>query len=328
MPLAGLVLLLGGCSAAAVPTAVRSVGASPAAAMQTPAATPAPGVTASPSMTADLQGRLLFSRFIEATHTFSGMFVSRPDGSGETPVPLPGPEGGGRWSRSGTQIAVMTVLPDGRIGTAIIGPDESVARVFQIPDPTLNVSCTVWSPDDARLACEAWDDGNPARDGIYTVRASDGGDLQRLTTPPAGLKDLPGDYAPDGQFVFQRHPGDEGDGPLLLVDAGGGEPRQLSPSLMEDAGRFSPDGSAIVTSGQGHLEVIDLHGTVVHRIEVPGAYLFGPVWSPDGTRIAFSMSRSGPFAEIYTSLPDGADQQQVTSTPDNEIGIDWAAEGG
>ena len=222
----------------------------------------------------------------------------------------------------------MTVLPDGRIGTAIIGSDGSVARVLAIPDPTLNVSCTVWSRDDTRLACESWDDANPSRGGIYTVRASDGGDLQRLTSPPDGFKDLPGDFAPDGSFVFKRYPGDEGPGPLLLVDASGHEPRQLSPSAMEDAGRFSPDGSAIVTSAGGHLEVLDLDGTVVHRIEVPGSSLFGPAWSPDGTRIAFSLSSSGPFADIYTSLPDGTDRQQVTRTSENEIAIDWVAEDG
>jgi hypothetical protein len=129
-------------------------------------------------------GRLMFSRFDEATHSFLSTHTILPDGSDETEIPLPGPEGGGRWSRSGTEIAVMTILPDERIGTAIIAPDGTVQRVLDIPDDTLNAVCVVWSPDDRRLACEAWDDGDPSRSGIYTVRASDGGDLQRLTTPP------------------------------------------------------------------------------------------------------------------------------------------------
>jgi hypothetical protein len=33
-------------------------------------------------------------------------------------------------------------------------------------------------------------------------------------------------------------------------------------------------------------------------------------------------------AEIYTSLPDGTDRQQVTATADNEIGVDWGVDGG
>ena len=267
---------------------------------------------------------LLFSRFIEATHTFTGMFVSQTNGSGEIAVPLPGPEGGGRWSRSGTQIAVMTVLADKRIGTAIIAPDGTVLRVLEIPDMTLNVSCTVWSRDDARLACEAWDDADPSRDGIYTIRTSDGEDLQRLTTPPDGMKDLPGDYSPTGQLVFKRHTGDEGPGPLLLVDANGSEPRLFYNGLMEDAGRFTFDGQFVVTSMGGSLLVIKLDGTVLHEISADGKYLFGPTWSPDGTRIAFSMTTTGQAsAEVYTSLPDGTDRQQVTQTADNEIGVDW-----
>jgi hypothetical protein len=275
-------------------------------------------------------GQLLFSRFIEATHTFTGMFVSQADGSGESAVPLPGPEGGGRWSRSGQQIAVMTVLADGRIGTAIIASDGKVLRVFTIPDATLNVSCTIWSRDDKRLACEAWDDSNSSRNGIYTVRATDGGDLQRLTTPPAGMHDLPGDFSPDGQLVFKRHTGDEGPGALMLVAASGGEPHLLyNERMMEDEGRFSPDGHSVATSTNGTLVVLSLDGKVLSEIAENGKYLFGPAWSPDGTRIAFSMSPLGQAsADIYTSLPDGSDRQQVTKPPDNEIGVDWGVGGG
>lgn len=272
---AGLAATLVGCSGGAV----KQTTAPPTGtATETPPAT-------------DLGGRLLFSRFTESTHTFTGMYICRPDGSAETPVPLPGPEGGGRWSRSGKQIAVMTILADGRVGTAIIAPDGTVLRVLKIPDATLNLGPGPWSLDDARIACEAWDDADPSRNGIYSVRASDGGDLRRMTSPPNGMHDLPGDYSPDGQLVFKRNPGDEGPGPLMLVDASGGKPRSLIKAPMEDAGRFSPDGRSVLSSSDWHIEVIDLDGKVLNRFTVAGAHLFGAVWSPDGTRIAFSMGR-------------------------------------
>ena len=65
----------------------------------------------------------------------------------------------------------------------------------------------------------------PSRAGIYAVDAEDGGDLERLTTPPAGLSDLPGDFAPDGWFVFKRYSADEGTGPQMVLPAGGASPR-------------------------------------------------------------------------------------------------------
>jgi Tol biopolymer transport system component len=201
-----------------------------------------------------------------------------------------------------------------------------VLRVLVIPDATLNLPCTVWSADDTRLACEAWDDADASRSGIYTVRASDGGDLQRLTTQPANKHDFPGDYSSAGQFVFKRNNGDESPGPLMLVDANGGEPRLLYDGPMEDPGRFSPDGRSVVSSTSGSLVVIDLDGKVLHKISVNGAYLFGPVWSPDGTRIAFSVATRGPFADIYSSLPDGTEYRQVTNTADNEIAVDWGVD--
>ena len=155
----------------------------------------------------------MFAQFVEATHTFTGMFVSRADGSDESEVPLPFTEGDGAWSRSGTEIAVATLLADERSGTAIIAPDGTVLRVLDVPDPTLNLPCASWSPDDTRLACEGWDDADPTRAGIHTVGASDGGDLQRLTIPPEGMTDFAGDFSPAGQVVFKRSVGDEVPGP-------------------------------------------------------------------------------------------------------------------
>jgi sugar lactone lactonase YvrE len=315
------------CAPQVAPTPISSTAPPELATEAVPS--PKPTITPEPSptliaTTTKFDGRLLFSRFAEASHTFTGMFVAQTDGSAETAVPLPWEEGWGRWSRSGKEIAVPTQLADERIGTAIITTDGTVLRVLAIPDPTLNLVCTVWSGDDTRLACEGWDDTDSSRNGIYAVRASDGSDIQRLTTSPAGKHDLPGDFSPDGQFVFKRHSGDEGPGPLLLVDANGGEPRLLYDGLMEDPGRFSPDGRFVVTSSNGRIMVIDLDGQVVHTINIDDHFAFGPAWSPDGTRIAFSVTTPGVYAaEIYTSRLDGTDRQHVTNTADNEINVDW-----
>lgn len=271
----------------------------------------------------NLAGHLLFSRFDESTHTFLSTHISRADGSGETEVAMPGPEGGGRWSWSGDDIAVMTVLPDDRIGTAIIKPDGTIKRVLKIPDASLNLVCTVWSPDDKRLACEGFDETNPLRSGIYSVRSSDGGGLVRLTKTPADLVDLPGDYSPDGtQFLFKRTT-EEDPGPLMVVPAAGGQTKPLSDLLVEDPGRYSRDGNTILTSSDGYIVLLNAAGLEISRFaHEEGTYLFGATWSPDDSHIAYS-GNTGSASDIYTSLPDGTDQHQVTSTTDNEIRVEW-----
>lgn len=157
------------------------------------------------------------------------------------------------------------------------------------------------------------------------MRSSDGGDLQRVTSAPAGMNDELGDYSPDGQLVFIRVTGPEPPGLLLLINQNGGEPHPLSKRPMGDTGRVSPDGRLVVTSADGQLLIIDLDGKIVHTISIDGYFLFGPVSSPDGSRIAFSLTTPGVYAaEIYTSLPDGTDLERVTNTADNEINVELA----
>jgi WD40 repeat protein len=266
----------------------------------------------------------MFSRFDESTHTLISAHLIRPDGTGEVELTLPFPEPPFSFSRDGTRIAVATSLEDGRIATAILQPDGTVDRVLEIPDPTLNLACTVWSPDDERLACDGFNDDDPSQNGVYTVRAADGGDLIRVTRAD-GMNDIVGDYSPDGQQLIFKRTTDEASAPLMLVNAEGGEPHALSETAYEDPGRFSPAGDSVLTSAGGELVFLDLDGNVLRSIEESGGYLFGAVWSPDGEWIAYSRTAPGVFrADIFISRADGSDPWRVTTTPANEITVEWA----
>jgi Tol biopolymer transport system component len=178
------------------------------------------------------------------------------------------------------------------------------------------------------LACEAWDDTDPTRAGVYSVRAADGGDLTRLTSTPAGMTDFPGAYAPDGRhLVIQRARGDEPPGRLYTVDvAGDGESEApLGGQTFDDVGGFSADGRSLLTSARGHIQLIDLDGNVLQTVGEPGAVLFGPVWSPDGQWIAYSQTSGGFMADIMISRPDGSERWQVTRTTANEIAVEWGS---
>jgi hypothetical protein len=284
------------------------------------ASTPAPA-TAQP-----LSGHLLFSRWDDTTHTYASHHVSLADGSEQTQITMPGSQGGGRWSHSTNQIAVSVELKNDQVGTAIIDPEGKVIRVLKLPDKSLNMVCTVWSRDDRRLACETWDDADPDRAGIYTVRAADGKKVKRLTSSSAGNHDLAGDYSPDGHSIVFLRTVDGRTGPLMVMPVDGGEPRQIAEQAVEDSGRYSSDGRTVVASAEGVVLFLDVAtGKIVNRIAEEGHVLFGPSWSPDGTHVVYGNTLSGQrVADLYVARPDGSDARNVTNTAvDSETVVDW-----
>lgn len=271
----------------------------------------------------DLPGRLLFARFDESTHTLVSAHTSAPDGSDEQALPMAEPYGGLRFSHDGRLIAVAVYLEDGRVGTAFKALDGTIERTLPTMDPTLNLYCYAWSPDDTHLACEGWDDNDPTRAGIYQVAAADGSGLLRLT-PAGGEPAFAGDYSPDGKALVVKQAEAEDDGPLKLMSVDGrGELSSLGDGVYENAGRFSPDGSRIATSDGRRIVVLDRTGKVQARIALDGYNLFGPAWSPDGEWLAYSGGANGPRADLFVARADGSGVVRITSTPDNEIDVDW-----
>src|ERR671936_1776393 len=108
----------------------------------------------------------------------------------------------GQWSPEGTRVALVTQL--GLPQVLLFNVDDGSSVYFGLPFeryPDLALFCTVWSPDGARLACEGQGETDPSLTGVYTVRSSDGGDLQRVTSDPNG-DDAPGDYSPNGKHLL------------------------------------------------------------------------------------------------------------------------------
>jgi TolB protein len=279
-------------------------------------------------------GQLLFGRFDPAQgDTF--IYTINPDGSHEQqllPITLECPH----WSPDGSMIATCG-SPSG--GSAlIIDPDTGEYRDLPRPDPTLPTFCFVWSPDAKRLACEGAGDIDPSRAGIYTVLASNGGDLTRVTSNPGG-HDYPSDYSPNGkQIVFART---KPTGPpganqaLFVVNIDGTGLRRISPwGLVGEGGSWSPDGKAILfafaasaNAETASLFVVRPDGTGLAKIPLKTdswKYVYNPVWSPDGTKIVFLLNTSFLGSDdVYTVNPDGSDLQKVTNDSSFENWLDW-----
>jgi hypothetical protein len=204
------------------------------------------------------------------------------------------------WSHDGTRVSVPASAPDGRITTATVNADGTGFNPFGLPDATLNIGCAGggWAPGDATIACQAWDETDALRNGIYTVSSADGSGVTRLTDPQGGEDDV-GGYSPDGsQLVFLRF--DAQGNPLgqFIVPASGGEPRRLTPAGMifqsGNAADWSPLGDELVfsrhvTSGVRGSLWIHPDGTGLRELHVQGMACGGPLPSPRGD----ATSRAG-----------------------------------
>ncbi len=289
-----------------------------------PAPTPAaaPDATSAPgSPEVSPQGRILFSRIMASGEI--RYFVVDADGSGERRF-LPGKEFEGRnLSPDGSRLAVVASNDQGVLVGGSVGVDGKGFRLLPNPEPSLNLACGVWAPEE-RIACEGWDDSDASRAGIYTVRASDGSDPQRLTQ----ARDVPCDYSPDGtQLAFIRTEADDAVGTLMVMDARGRNARPLldDVALAGIACDWSPDGRSILTgSTDGTLMLVTPDGASTPLVgDGIDGYASGGVWSLDGSRVLFSMTLEGDQFDVYTTAADGTDLTRITDSELLEEASTW-----
>jgi Tol biopolymer transport system component len=165
---------------------------------------------------------------------------------------------------------------------------------------------------------------------IYTVKQN-GKDIDQLTTDP-GADQFPS-WSPDGSKIAFTSTRD-GNAEIYLMNADGSDQARLTSNPSYDENPvFSPDGSKVAFDSTRDAPVscpgsvlaavcvpytevyaMDFDGSNVVRLtSSPGLDRF-PIFSPDGTKIAFTSSRDGN-TEIYIMNADGTGQTRITNRP-------------
>jgi Tol biopolymer transport system component len=247
----------------------------------------------------------------------------------------------GHWSPDGRQVGLVLSSGQQLLYDVDTGSTTDLGLAGRYPD--LALFCGVWSPDGSRLACEGFGQTDGSLNGVYTVRSSDGGGLQRVTSDPNG-DDCPSDYSPDGKRLAITRANDTSF-EIDTVKLDGSGLKHITPAGTDFdfcSGSWSPQGNRIVFSAhipdsdRSTIWVAQSDGSGLHEIPVPGCGgarsdsssigCSDPTWSPDGRKIAFSRHSLLPNEQfdLYTVDADGSGLFQVTNTPDLQVGGgDW-----
>ena len=88
----------------------------------------------------------------------------------------------------------------------------------------------------------------------------------------------------------------------------------------------SPDGSAIAFSYMGDIWRVSADGGQAERLTVHEAYDESPLWSPDGTRIAFTSDREGN-EDVYVMPAAGGVPTRLTTHSGWDDAQCWTRDG-
>jgi Tol biopolymer transport system component len=251
-----------------------------------------------------------------------------PDGSNQTRLTNnhPADDVQPAWSPDGKKIA-FTSNRDGNFEIYVMNADGS-NQVRLTNDPAFEDSLPAWAPDQTKIAFKK---GNFSEAEIYVMNA-DGSNQMRLTNN--AIPDTHPDWSPDGSKIafvsgsgfYNTH--------IWVMNADGSNPTEITvyPAEFRDPD-WSPDGTKIASVIVGPTDATSIGvwsvdgsfggGIIFTEPHDPyGATCGQPVWSPDGTKIAFVTDRDHN-SEIYVMNADGSNQMRLTNLSAEDITPDW-----
>jgi len=112
----------------------------------------------------------------------------------------------------------------------------------------------------------------------------------------------------------------------LALLAGAATATAAEPALWLRYPTISPDGKTIVFSYRGDLWQVPSNGGRATQLTVHSAYEFMPVWSPDGSKVAFASNRYGNF-DVFVMASDGGAATRLTFNSAGDVPTSFTPDG-
>ena len=221
------------------------------------------------------------------------------------------------WSPDGKRIAFVSGR-NGNVQVFVMNADGSGQK--RLTHSNESDMAPVWSPDGRKIAFMC----TTAKPNLVTeicVVNADGSGASKLTSPEQGDNLYPVWSTDSKTVVFTRSHGG-----YSVVGVGAADGKQKFRTISGVAELvYSPSGPMLAfvrrrsTGGKWTLYVGP------RKVSATPGNVDTPVWSPDGSRIAFA-STSGR-SDLYAVNRDGSSERQLTSGPGNSLSPRWSPDG-